>query len=128
LTDFTEKHTLALDELAKTGMKTRYCLPPVHRLLWRLGVKVRPPHYSSFVDIVTGIATLFTLMWGSLVSLVTGATGSDILSVYLLSASLGFFFGVFMGYYYRHGVRKHRLTPWEKLTISSEPTDGNSSN
>lgn len=115
---FTDKHKLALDELATTGMKTRICLPPIHRLLWRFSVNIRPPHYSTFVDIVIGIATAFTILWGSIMTLVTGT--DSLLENFTLSAGIGFILGLFMAFYYRHGSRKFNLSGWEELGTSEQ--------
>lgn len=123
--EFSEIHKLALDELAKTGMKTRNCLPPIHRLLWRFGVNIRPPHYSSFVEIVIWIATLFTLLFGTLMTLITGAHDGQFLTNFSFSAGIGFLLGLFMAFYYRHGNVKYGLSKWEDLgaTGSRKSTD-----
>ncbi len=43
-----EKDAYLLRDLGQRGIRPRIVAPPIYRLLWHLGVEVRPPHFASF--------------------------------------------------------------------------------
>lgn len=115
---FKQKQELALLELSGTSMKTRNCFPPLHRLLNKLGVPLRPPHYSSFMNIVAGVTVSFGFIWGWLMHMTLWAgPGSTLLAALSKSLLIGLFLGLFLACFYRHGIIKHQLTPWDKLAM-----------
>ena len=44
--NFDTKLDAALKRLSSTGMWSSSYAPPIYRLLWGLGVKIPPPHFS----------------------------------------------------------------------------------
>jgi hypothetical protein len=44
---FETRLRAALGILAKTDIRPIWYAPPVHRLLWRMSVRIRPPHFSG---------------------------------------------------------------------------------
>jgi hypothetical protein len=107
-----EKVTLLLDDLGHRGINRYTIAPPLYRLLWRLGIELKPPHFASFWSLVaiTGVGygvLLAVIMWAFVwqsrpVSVVIGTAA--------LAAVL---FGLFMGAYYRMQARKLGLSRWE---------------
>ena len=45
---YPAKIDLALQILAKTKIRRYNYAPPLHRLLWSLGIPVRPPYFAGF--------------------------------------------------------------------------------
>ncbi len=43
-----EKITYYLRDMRQKGVRSWTAAPPIYRLLWRLGIKVRPPLFASF--------------------------------------------------------------------------------
>lgn len=45
-----EKVAFLLDDLARKGIGRYTVAPPIYRLLWRLGIEVKPPLFASFLS------------------------------------------------------------------------------
>jgi hypothetical protein len=60
---FDERRRRALALMAETPVPGHRCAPPLHRLLWRFGVAVRPPHFGGVwpVRIQSGLIVAFFL-------------------------------------------------------------------
>jgi hypothetical protein len=110
----------ALAQLAATGiMKSNYA-PPLFRILWRMGVYVRPPHFASFSSNFLLTGTWFGLVWGVLMWLfVWPATGQMPLAALAAALFAGGMFGLSMALYYRYGARKHKLSDWSQIQEKS---------
>lgn len=106
----------AIKALASTGMWRSNYLPPMLRLMWRLGLDVPPPHFASFWvnAIVTGSwygIALGVTMW--LVNWVGYRTSAA--EILIAATIAGVFFGAWMAVYYAYGRRKYRLPSWLDL-------------
>lgn len=118
---FEQKLALAMSELEQTGMKPRHCKPPLHRMLWSMGVDIRPPHYASFFSNFVFIASMFSLLMGILFWLMIWSSQSvksaNVIPLVMLGGTL---VGGLLAGYYRHGRNKHQLTAWDQLGLYSQ--------
>jgi hypothetical protein len=106
----------ALATLAAAGIRPGNYAPPLHRLLWRAGVVLPPPHLASFGLNFIFSATWFGLGWGALMWLMVWSR-EPVSGLTAIGAALfaGVLFGLSMAAYYRHGARKHHLPPWSQV-------------
>jgi membrane associated rhomboid family serine protease len=108
-----EKVAVLLRDLGQKGIGQYTIAPPAYRLLWRLGIEVRPPHFASFWSIAAPMALGFAIVWGIFMWLAVwqqrGSVGSGVAS----AAVAGLFFGVTMAAYYRWRASKLALPRWE---------------
>ena len=110
------RRTAALPLLSSTGMKRSNYEPPLLRLLWRLGVDARPPHFASFGvnALVSGI--FFGSVWGISMWLFLWRQQAAPVVVSLFSSFLaGLLFGIAMATHYTYGRRKYKLPSWHSL-------------
>jgi uncharacterized protein DUF6404 len=109
--DSRSRRLAALEILASTGMRKSSYAPPIHRLLWRFGVDVPPPHFAGFLRNLSVGGCVFATgtclyLWLCGCSFVKGA-GS--------AAGAGLLWGLFMASYCALGRRKHSLPNWTEL-------------
>jgi hypothetical protein len=114
---FDDRRRLALSLLRDKGVAAWVAAPPIHRLLWRVGVDVAPPHFASPWGNVALLAPLmlpltFALMplnadsgWEAIWEAVSGAFFGG------LAASLG----------YRQQAATYALPKWEDLEADTPP-------
>ncbi|SFG95650.1 hypothetical protein SAMN05518865_1252 [Duganella sp. CF458] len=96
-------------------MKSNYA-PPLFRILWRIGVHVRPPHFASFSANFLLTGAWFGVVWGALMwLLVWPGTGKSSLVAAITALVSGVSFGLCMALYYRHGARKYKLPEWSQI-------------
>jgi ABC-type branched-subunit amino acid transport system permease subunit len=107
-----EKVAHLLQDLGQKGVGRYTIAPLLYRLLWRLGIKVRPPLFASFwsLVVITGLGyglLLFVLMWPFVrqTEPVSAVVGTAALAAVL--------FGLFMAVYYRARAQKLGLQRWE---------------
>lgn len=110
-----EKRRAALELLARTLMKPSNFQPPAIRLLWHLGVNVRPPHFSSFLFNTLFTGGVFALNWGLLMWLISWHNYRTPAEAASIAAITGLCFGILMAGYYAYGKRKHKLPSWSEL-------------
>ncbi len=114
--DFEVRKVKALELLAASGIRKSNYLPPATALLWRLGVKVRPPHFASFAGTALVCGLYFGLAWGLFMWLVVWSSqGLSVAAAFSSGVLAGTFFGFSMAAYYAYARKKHPLPPWEKL-------------
>jgi len=117
---FEQKLAAALTLLEATGIWRNSYAPPLWRFLWRVGVRVPPPHFvgstanflftGSFFGIAWGLFMWFTF-WSRL-----GTSPAFGVGLAIFTGSL---FGLCMAGYYSYGARKHRIPLWRDF----RPTD-----
>jgi hypothetical protein len=113
---FDEKLTAALRLLASTGILRGNYAPPLHRLLWKLGAKIPPPHFLSFTANFVWSGIWFGVVWGLLMWFTWSRThGISVERALTVSIFAGLFFGLSMAAYYRYGARKHRIPLWKEF-------------
>jgi hypothetical protein len=111
---YPPKINLALDLLAKTGMGPETYAPVTYRLLWSLGVSIRPPHFQTFFANLLFMggwfgATLTIVMW-----LISGQDRS-IISIAIQGAIPALFFGLFMALWNWSRARTCKLPAWDEI-------------
>jgi len=106
----------ALATLAAAGIRPGNYAPPLHRLLWRAGAILPPPHLASFGLNFAFSATWFSVGWGTLMWL-TVWSRETMSGLMAFGAALfaGVLFGLSMAAYYRYGARKHDLPAWSQI-------------
>jgi len=110
----------AIDIAVAHGIPRAVAAPPFHRLLWRLGLDVRPPHFEQFGR----NAGLMGLVWGSCMTVFAvlyalhlhpGAGLAVIGKVIVVAVVAATVFGLVMATVVRARARKARLPPWEDV-------------
>ncbi|GHB70977.1 hypothetical protein GCM10008107_20580 [Psychrosphaera saromensis] len=113
---YQSKLEKAQAELAQTDMREANYNPPIFVLLRKLGLKIRPVHYNTFIKNFAFLATFFGLIWGLLMWFTTWSTERlPIFNVVGTSIFSGLLFGLIMSLYYRKSAAKHKLSKWEDL-------------
>ena len=106
----------ALRLLAETGISRSNYEPPLVRLLWRLGVKIPPPHFAPFAPCSLVAGGSFALAWGvAMWFLVWWPQGASASSSLISALGTGAVFGLGMACYYAYGRRKYKLPHWHSL-------------
>ena len=86
--------------------------PPMYRLAWKLGLRVRPPLYQSFWSLALGLGIFFGIAWGLLMwFLIWRGDGKPISEALVASLAAGVLFGLWMAAYYRWKVKRLQLPP-----------------
>ena len=116
---FEEKHNFAIRELQNTKIWKLNYNPPLTRLLHKLGVKARLPHYNSCIYNFISTSCFMGLFWGSFMYIFSWRNQELSLNDMLFPT---LFFGVFVGViqsaYYIYGAKKYNLTPWNQINNS----------
>ncbi|CAN7701881.1 DUF6404 family protein [Pseudoduganella sp. LjRoot289] len=110
-----EKRQAALELLARTLMKPSSYQPLAVRLLWHLGVNVRPPHFASFLFNTVSIGGFYAASWGLAMWLIIWHDKLTPSQAATTAALAGLCFGGLMASYYAYGKRKHKLPSWNEL-------------
>lgn len=110
-----DKRNAALQLLRRTSIKPSNYQPPALRLLWRMGVDARPPHFCSFLYNALFSGALFGLVWGGFMWLTLWQGSQGPLRAAGIAALAGVAFGLGMAGYYAYGKRVHALPSWDEL-------------
>lgn len=111
--EFDRKLERAREELAATGMLASNDDHHIDRLLRRLGLRLRPPHYRDPIRYGLGMTVYFTLAMGAFMRATQWpSSAGDNLVPAIIAVIL---FGVGMAAIMAHGRRKHRLSRWDDL-------------
>lgn len=111
---FEEKREAATRLLASKGIWRASYAPTLVTWLWRLGLKVPPPHFAGFFEIFALAGGVFGVAWGLVMwLLVWSKTGFGPLGAAGVSAAVGLLFGLGMAIYYRSSARKHGIPAWD---------------
>ena len=110
-----EKRQAALELLARTLMKPSSFKPPAVRLLWHMGVNIRPPHFSSFLFNTLFTGGFYAVNWGVLMWLITWRHNRTPAEAAIVATLAGLCFGLMMAAYYTYSRRKHKLPSWNEL-------------
>lgn len=102
---FDRKLQAALTELEATGMWRANYDPHIDRGLRKLGLRVRPPHYRSFLSTKLVFGASFVIGFAIIAEL---AKPIDTLAI-------GLIFGGGMALVYYRDRRKHSLSDWDAL-------------
>lgn len=93
--NFNRKKQRALKIMAEKGMWRSNYAPPLHRLLWKLGVNMPPPPFTSFWTNVLLFGSSFGLTWGIFMWFsVWQAQCASLITVLISAALAGLFFAL----------------------------------
>ncbi|WP_119303222.1 DUF6404 family protein [Dongia deserti] len=102
--------------LAQKGLirgKRNYFLT---RVLWSVGITVRPPLFASFGANALLHGALYALSWGTGMWILSWQDdGQSVTAAVLWSGISGPLFGAALAAYYRRLARKHDLPDWDEL-------------
>jgi hypothetical protein len=114
---FEEKLKIAFHELENSGIKKSKYKPPIYRLAWLLGFKLRPPHYRSFISNLIFSGCWFGTIWGLLKwFLFWSSENKSIFSAIQSSIFIGAIYGLITANIYRYNINKHKLSRWDELS------------
>jgi hypothetical protein len=120
----TPKIQSAVDTAISRGIGRFDAAPPIHRLLWAVGVQARPPHYASFGN----NALLMGGFWGISMAVFFAffaahmhpESGAEIIVIPVCVALLaGVAFGLTMAMIFRSRARKAGLPKWDEIGVSN---------
>jgi Family of unknown function (DUF6404) len=110
--DYRERMLAITEELRAQGVGPYMSAPPIYRLAWRLGLRVRPPLYQPFAPLALGMGIWFGVAWGLLMRFLFWRTEAHpLLSAVIGSLIAGTLFGLMMAGYYRWKAGRLRLPP-----------------
>lgn len=109
----------ALQAMADANVPAGMRAPPMHRLLWRMGLRVPPPLLASFSANVLLMGGLFGLLWSVLwqaLMWLLFELGPFPLAITVGSAVMaGLLFGLLMALLMQYQRRRYRLPAWKTL-------------
>jgi len=114
----TYQHKLeaAQKELSETKIWKSNYNPTIFILLRKLGLKIRPLHYNTFVVNFLSAAVWFSVVWGLVMWFTTWQSKNMPIQIALIiSLSAGVLFGLFMAIYYKRSAKKNNLSSWNQL-------------
>ncbi|MBA4099937.1 MAG: hypothetical protein C0484_24585 [Rhodospirillum sp.] len=121
---FEARRDMALRLLAGTGIPQWQKAPPLFRFLWFCGIRVRPPHFSSFLFNFAFFGVFFGALWVLLtLPFQWSRYTSDIVSAVWPVAAIFGFSGLVMAFDFWRTARKHRLRKWSELRTETEIFD-----
>jgi len=98
--------------LSKRGVWPFMVAPPIYRLLWRLGLKVRPPLFQSFFTLFLDNGTFFVVvMW---VLTFSQGTVLDAEEFFSFIIPWGAFVGLVVAIHIRWKARRLGLPSWKE--------------
>lgn len=115
MSDFYRKKEASLALLRRTRITQRNYSPPTFMLLWRMGIKLPPPHFINFFPLVLIMGLPFVFCGLGLYMMDLGDRDLDIGAAAVFVLILTVLFGGGIGYYYRSSARIHQLPDWKEL-------------
>jgi len=113
---FYETKEAAINELKESNIRPLNYTSPIHILFWKLGFKIRPAHYNSYLRNATFIGLWFSVVWGLLMWFFEWRSMSISIPVAVgFSVFAGALFGIILATYYKWSARKHNLSKWDDL-------------
>jgi hypothetical protein len=113
----------SLAVLSARGLSRQHAEPLLFRMLWKLGVRVRPPHFLGFAHIAIVYGVWFACAWGVFMwMLVWCQQGIGIAGVALRAIGAGACFGLLMAWFYARERREFALPAWESLVGEERPS------
>jgi hypothetical protein len=98
-----------IQQLVKQGVRSNTAAPPLFRLMWSLGINMRPPLNQSFLINTLFNGFFFGMFWGLLMWFIQWRTWHfSVISAIIYSSLAGLLFGAIMALYYlwkRHRVK-----------------------
>ena len=114
--DFYLQRERALDLLESAGIGRGSYAPLLVRLLWRCGIKLKPPHFMGFGSALLLWGGYFSIAWGMFMwLLVWSRQGVGVRLALGAAVGAGLTFGLFLAAYYARQRRLHGLPGWDAL-------------
>ena len=107
----SEKVEHLLEDLGNRGISDYTIAPPLYLLLWKLGLKVRPPFFQSFITLFLSTGIFGGVSLGAIRWILQLRSGYELI---ISSAVFGVLLGLSSAIYYRWKARKLGLPEWEK--------------
>jgi hypothetical protein len=113
----------SLAVLSARGLSRHHAEPLLFRMLWKLGVRVRPPHFLGFAHIAIAYGIWFAGVWGVFMwLLVWSQQGIGVAGVALRAVGAGACVGLLMAWFYARERREFGLPAWESLGGEEQPS------
>lgn len=112
---FRFRREKALEILQRSGISRRNYLPPLYPLLWRMGVRLPPPHFARFhTNLLMAGSPLGIVGIGFYMMLhdQESASCAAMAAVGVVTAAL---WGGAIATYYAISKRAHRIPSWNSL-------------
>ncbi|MDM5075507.1 DUF6404 family protein [Aeromonas media] len=119
---FETRLAAAHRELTDKGMQELNYNPPLFRLLRRLGLRLRPPHYERFLVHLLAFGLPTGAIWGVLMWYFDWQDEVNPTFALRQSALFGIGFGLLMGIIVWMRRKQLKLTPWDALPHSTSRT------
>lgn len=109
--------------MAAAGVNKFSALPPLWRILWRLGIRIPPPVFLGFVPNALIFGGFFSLVFVLLTWLLQGPGVFDntLAGAPWVAAIAGVPFGLFMAFEHRALARRHNLGAWAAFSSGGAP-------
>lgn len=102
-----------IEELGMQGVDRSKAVPPLYRLLWKLGVPVNPPLSQSFLSVAMVHGFYFGPLWALGMWFFMLRDGPNAFAVTLFAMLLaGTLFGAIAGFKYRKIGRDRKVPEW----------------
>lgn len=119
---FDEKVRSLQIHLAAYRIKAGASAPLLWRLMWKLGLKVPPPHFLRFLPLALICGSFFALSWGLTMYLILWRAQQLPLHMVLGAPLLaGLMFGITMAFVFRRQARRLKLPAWDTYTGTPSP-------
>lgn len=109
--DYRNRMFAISQELRAQGVGMYTSAPPIYRLAWLAGIKVRPPLYQSFRTLAIGTGVGFAVLFGLFLLIDPWRTnGRSVTADFVAAIFAGLFFGLGMAFTYQRKASKLRLS------------------
>ena len=120
---FDDKLAAAKEFLASKGLRRAAYAPTVVASLWRLGVRIPPPHFAGFFGTFTFAGGLFGAVWGVVMWFAWWSRhGTRPTSALVISSLVGLIVGLVVAVYYRVDARTHSIPKWDAFAPAKSST------
>jgi hypothetical protein len=113
-----EKVAYLMKDLGQKSVGQYTVAPPLYRLLWRLGVAVKPPYFAGFWSLVIITAVPFGIFWGIFMWFLIWRQNTPVGPAIGFAALAGLLFGFVNAVHIRRRARKLALPRWDDYPLS----------
>ena len=114
-TSHGDKVAYYVADMSRRGVRRYVVAPPLFQLLWKLGLKVPPPHFLPFGVNALAMGIGFAIGWGTFMwFFLWRSEHASLFVVTLLSLLAGLFFGLLMAWGFARKAKEWSLPPWNQ--------------